>query len=346
MASNKALKIGFDQINLNIDNIKKSHNFFVYGSEAFQKNQSLNIITHTLGIDEIDNFDSFLVYGDDYSSKANQISSMIENLYMMPFAQPNKSLVIKNFDEMNAENQDYVAKYLDKASEYSILILLCEKLDARTSRAKKILENCLTIECKELKSPTILIKWLNEEIRRRQLQMDESAKMTFINSIELDFYTAFNELNKLELYIGQNKRITLNDVKSCTALSKAHNIFELIDEIGYKRVEKALYINENLLENMENQIMILTMITNFFMTLWKLSALKKKNISDPEIKSRYMNEILPFLRDKYFAFLKNYPHDKIKMAIDLLLQTDRQAKLTMASEYVLLDTLIYKICKL
>jgi DNA polymerase-3 subunit delta len=339
-------KISFDQINQSLERIKSFNNFLIFGAEPFQKNQSLSILMKLFNINEIDNFDIFLVYGDEYSSKANPISSMTENLYMMPFAQEKKILIIKNFDEMNADNQEQVVKYLNKSSKDSILILTADKLDSRTSRAKKITDHCFSIECKEIKYPSVFIKWVSDEIRNRKIQIDESAKMALISSIDMDFYTAYNELNKLLLFTGGNRRITIDDVKNCTAKSKTHTVFELIDEIGYKRTDKAIIINDNLLDNLESQILIITMITNLFMTLWRLSALKEKNISDTEIKERYMKDIIPFARDKYFAFLRNYNHNKIKKALDLLLETDRQAKLSMAGEYVLLDTLIYKICNL
>ncbi|HPM01896.1 MAG TPA: DNA polymerase III subunit delta [Candidatus Cloacimonadota bacterium] len=339
-------KITFDELPRYTDKIKIHRNFCILGAEAFQKNEALKIILKTFNIEEFDSFDSFQVYGDDYTSKANPVSNIIEQLNMMPFVQPQKTLVLKNYDDMNADNQEQVVKYLAHYNPDSLFIFTAEKLDSRTARAKKIYETCMTIECKEIRSISVLSRWLNDEVRRRGLEFDEKAKIEFLNTIEMDFYIASNELYKLELYIGKHKRITMEDVKNCTASSKTFTVFEMIDEIGYKRVQKAIMMADNLLENDESHIMILTMITNLFMTLWKLSAIKSKNISDTELKARYMNDILPFFRDKYINFLKNYPLVKIKKAIELLLETDRQAKLTMASDYVLIETLIYKLCHL
>ncbi len=338
-------KITFDLLPTHISKIDNYNIILIHGPEAFQKNESLSLILKKLDCLEIDQFDSFLVYGDDYSSKSTSINSILEQLFMSPFILKKKIIIIKNFDEMCAENQENVSRYCGKNLYENILILTSDKLETRTNRIKKIVSSSFCIECKELRYPNILMKYINDELKKRQLKMDEKCKQTFINSIDLDYYTAYNELNKLEIYIGTSKIISEKDVINCTAYSKSFSVFELLDEIGYKNLEKAILISENILNANESAILIITLLTNFFFSLWKLSALKAKNLSNSELKERYMNDISIYFRDKYFIFLKNYKLAQIRDVLKLLLECDRQLKLTMANDNVLIQTLIIKIIR-
>lgn len=338
-------KITFDQLSTQISEIEKYNIIFIYGPEEFQKNESLSQILKKLDCKVIDQFDSFLVYGDDYSSKSNSVNVVLEQLYMSPFILKKKIVIIKNFDEMSADNQETVSKYCDKNLYDNVLILTSSKLDQKTNRMKKITSSSFVIECKELKYPSILMKYITEELRRRQLKMDEKCKQTFINSIDLDYYTAYNELNKLELYIGSSRTVMEDDVKNCTAFSKTYSVFDLIDEIGYKNLDKSLIIADNIIKADENAILIITLLTNFFLSIWKLSIFKSRNLSNSDLKERYMNDIPVFVRDKYLVFLKNYNQKQIQHALTLILNCDRQLKLTMASDIVLIETLIIKIIK-
>lgn len=340
-----SIKLDFNELNRNIGKIKTINNFCILGTEDFQKNEALKIILKTHNVAEFDGFDSFLAYGDNYSTKENSINTIIEQLNMLSFIQEKKTVVLKNYENLNIDNQDQITKYLANPSPDNLFIFSVDKLDARKSSTKAIFNSCMVIECKEIRYQNVLARWLDEEIRARGLIFDNIARNTFLNSIELDYYVASNELSKLELYIGNRKHVTNEDVLNCTAFSKTYSIFELLDEIGYKNAQKAILIADNLLENDVNQIMIIAMITNFFFTLWNLSAVMQKNISPNELKMRYMPEIHPTFRDKYINFLKNYSLKNIKNAIEILLQTDRQIKLSMASDFVLIETMIYKIIK-
>ena len=231
-------KIDYGDLYRNQKRIKEFNNFCILGNEDFQKNQALKIVLNSFNVSDFDGFDSFLVYGDDFTTKNNSISSMIEQLNMLPFIQTHKTLVLKNFDELNNDNQARIVKYLENPSPDNIFIFTVNKLDARKAQTKIIFESCMVIESKEIRYPNVLARWIDDETQQRGLRFEPNAKNEFLNSVELDYYVAFNELTKLELYIGNRKTITRDDVINCTALSKIFSIFTLLDSIGYRITQK------------------------------------------------------------------------------------------------------------
>jgi DNA polymerase III delta subunit len=122
-------------------------------------------------------------------------------------------------------------------------------------------------------------------------------------------------------------------------------VFDLTDAIGYRQKDKALQIVENMIENEESIIMIVSLLSNLFFTLWRLDTLRRKNISAYDLKSSHMNDILPFLRDKYITFLRNYNQGQIEKALRQLYVCDSRAKLSMAKDVVLGVSLITGIMR-
>jgi DNA polymerase-3 subunit delta len=319
---------------ISTDKIKSARCIFIYGTDAFQRDKYLRQIVKALDVSINDGMNTFLFYGDDYS-KDDKVSAILDTLNMMSFDLSEKIVTIKHFEQLHKDAQTRIATYTKNPCDTSKLIIVSDKLDARTVAYKTLKETALLIETTEMKYTTHLAQWLNEYLKEHQLRMDEQTKNYFTTIVEPDAFTAYNEMKKLELYVGNTNIITLNDLKECTISSKAYTVFDLIDAVGYKQKEKALKILENLINNDESIIMVISLLTNFFFTLWRLEALKRRNYSSAELTAKHMNDINPYFREKHISFLKNYDQAQIQNAIKQLYICDSRAKLTMATDMVL-----------
>ena len=347
-----------DQVHAYDDLISQSKCIFIHGTDAFQKNRCFRyIITHLLKINSstqdnnlstnkssFDGINTFLFYGDDFSSE-DKINSIIDALNMMSFDMTEKIISIRNFEQLGKEAANKIAKYTEVPNPTSKLIMVSGKVDGKISAYKTIKENSLHIETVEMKYPRDLSNWLNNYLRENQLKMNEHAKQYFSSIVELDTYTAYNEIKKLELYVGKGKEITLNDVKECTVSSKTNSVFDLIEAIGLKQKEKSLKIAENLINNEESVIMINSMLTNFFFTLFRLDALRRKGIPNGDLISQHMKDINPYFREKHITYLQTFDQSKIVSALKHIYICDCRAKLSMADEKVLIASLVAELFK-
>ena len=323
-----------DQINSYVEQVKSAKCIFVHGVDAFQRDKCFKQIINILNVSVNDGMNSFLFYGDDYA-RDDKISPIMESLNMMSFDLSEKIVSIKHFEQLNKGAMERIAKYTDDPAPYAKLILVSDKLDSRLTAVKTLTKNSLHMETTEMKYASHLLQWLNGYLRENQIRMDEATKNYFVNTVEPDAFTAYNEMKKLELYVGNTKTITTNDIKECTINSKTYTVFELTDAIGYKQKENALKIIENLVNNGESIIMVVSMLTNFFFTLWRLDALRRKNISASELMANHMNDINPYFREKYIKFLKAHDRASIENALKQLYICDSRAKLSMAEDMVL-----------
>jgi DNA polymerase III delta subunit len=342
-------KIYAEQLERYRNEIISSRVVLVYGTDAFQRDKCFKSILKMhfqyikMETTVNDGMNSFLFYGDEYG-RLDRINAIIETLNMFTFDLSERIVSIRYFDQMNKECMERIAQYTDNPNPHTKLLIVADKLDSKLLAFKKIVKNSFVIETKEMKYPSHLMQWLNNYLRDNSgLMMDENAKRFFINTVLPDAYTAFNEIKKLELYVSPRNRITVQDIKECTISSKVFTVFDLIDAVGFRQRQLALDISEKIIKNEDSIIMIISLLTSFFFSLWRLTVLKNKNISINELKERYMKDINPFFRDKYIQFLSNYNLKQIENAFDELYKSDIRAKLTMASDLVLVSDLVFKI---
>lgn len=100
-----------------------------------------------------------------------------------------------------------------------------------------------------------------EIVRRRakvrQLQFDEEALDLFVLLTGGDTRQIENELEKIDLYLGKERRVTVEQVRELVPLSRAGVIFELGNALAACDLERALMLVKRLLDQGETAIGIL-----------------------------------------------------------------------------------------
>lgn len=313
----------------------------ISGTENYYKDIVLKTILAKLEAKTDDNFDYSVEYGDTSSPH-----DVVEQMEMAPFMAKYKVVVLKKFDDMNANAKNIIADYSKNPLFTSRLIIIADNLDARQSAVKTIREQALIIECKQPYNQTAIINWLRHEPRLNRISFLPDAMELFASTVDLNYMVANNELDKLLLYIGNKKTIDSNDVLQCVGHSRINSIFELQDYVAQKDLKKAMLILENLMENEESGIFVLAILTNFFSIIWKIVNLRREGISPNEIAHKYIPEVYHSYRQKYVAHASGFDTQTIKLAFMLLSETDFQLKSLNINQAIIMENMVYKLCAL
>ena len=91
----------------------------------------------------------------------------------------------------------------------------------------------------------------------RKLQFDEEALDLFVLLTGGDTRQIENELEKIDLYLGKERRVTVDQVRELVPLSRAGVIFELGNALAACDLERALMLVKRLLDQGETAIGIL-----------------------------------------------------------------------------------------
>jgi DNA polymerase-3 subunit delta len=93
--------------------------------------------------------------------------------------------------------------------------------------------------------------------KARDLQFDEEALDLFVLLTGGDTRQIENELEKIDLYLGRERRVTVEQVRELVPLSRAGVIFELGNALAACDLERALMLVKRLLDQGETAIGIL-----------------------------------------------------------------------------------------
>ena len=93
------------------------------------------------------------------------------------------------------------------------------------------------------------VKWLNETAAQQGVKIDAEASRELVDSLGGDMMMISNELEKLLLYVGEKKRITLGDVETMVLAAKQRTLYELTDAISATDRPRALVILDAMLSH-------------------------------------------------------------------------------------------------
>jgi DNA polymerase-3 subunit delta len=91
------------------------------------------------------------------------------------------------------------------------------------------------------------IRWLTAEAEKHQVRFDPDAARELADALGADMMLISSELEKLLLYVGEKRRITLGDVETMVLAAKQRSLYELTDAISAKDKPRALMLLDGLL---------------------------------------------------------------------------------------------------
>src|SRR5437764_8604324 len=210
---------------------------------------------------------------DNVDQAVSKIRLAIEALQTLPFFGGGKLVWFKNAnclaDSVIGRSASVLSALEDLAelldaglSEGVIFLISATETDKRRSFYKTLGKRAELEVIERLDSSRA--GWEEEatEIVRRRaktrgLQFDEEALDLFVLLTGGDTRQIENELEKIDLYLGVERRVQVDQVRELVPLSRAGVIFELGNALAARDLERALTLVKGLLDQGENAIGIL-----------------------------------------------------------------------------------------
>jgi len=246
--------------NYEISNLKQNYNYFLfYGKNEGLKNET--IINLNSKKKEILNYDEKEVL-------ENQ-NFFIEKILSKSLFDEDKIIIIKRAT-------DKIVKLIDelntKKIEETIIIIISDNLDKK-SKLRSLFEKEKNFICVAFYPDTnqTLSKITHNFLNEKKILISQANINLIINKCNGDREALLNELNKIEYFSKNGKKITTENIEKLTNLSENHNISELIDNCLAKNKKKIINIlNENNFNN-EDCILITRSFLNKSKKILKLS---------------------------------------------------------------------------
>ena len=316
---------------LNKIDLKKNNFFLFYGENEGLKKE---IIESNFK----NNYPKKTFYYDE-SEVLNNKGNFFEEILSKSFFENEKLIIIsRSTDKITSIIEEILEKKIDDL----VLILNSGSLEKR-SKLRLLFEKNKEIICIAFYEDNnqTLSSIASQFFRNNKIQISQQAINLMINRCRGDRQNLKNELNKIESFIKNKKKIEISEILQLTNLAENYSVTELVDNCLAKNKNKTLNIlNENNYNLEDCIIVIRTMLAKSKRLLKLFQEIKISNNIDSAISS-----IKPpiFWKDKQIVKdqINKWSHKNIELLIfrineiELLIKKNSSISLSVLSDFII-----------
>ena len=193
------------------------------------------------------------------------------------------------------------------------------------------------------------MRWVTEHAGKEDVKVDADAARELVDALGADMMLVSNELEKLILYVGEKKRITIGDVETLVLAAKQRSLYELTDAISAKDRVRALSVLDALMATEEGEEASIGHIYMLSRTFRQMLVILEKNVRD----SRAIWQALwqgfrlpPFAADDVIRQARRYKSRReLTRALRLLARADLALRSSPVSKRLVLEKLVLDLCE-
>jgi len=311
------------------------HIYFLYGADTYLKDECLRLINNkSLTEDQRDfNYDSF------YATEVNA-SRVKDAVETFPIMAERRLVIYKQVDKLKDKDWEQLDSLLKKPIDSCTLVLVAEKVDKRKKYYKSLSKNSTVVE---LKTPydNQMPSWIDYIAAQEGLKLTPDANRLLFQLVGSQLIELKKELIKLKNH-SEKTELNEEDVLKTVSRIKIDSVFELTDAIGKKDKITALTSLAHLLEQGENEIAILALISRHIRILSSLKLALKSGLRGAQLSSQV--GVPSFFLKQYQAQVGLWSEKQIEKSIESLHQTDKALKSSPVSSHIWLENFILHTC--
>ncbi len=335
MAKSKANIPAINQIVSSLKSGKLLPVYFFFGEDSYSLETVLVLIEETIKPQIESDFDKEIFYGED-----KNLLDILNIASAFPFGSGKKFIILKEFEKIKDKKQ--LSLYVDYPPEFTTLVIIQTGTISsfETEPYKSLLKHNFIFEAKELKGEN-LSAWLVNYVKAKGkiISIDNARILMDIVGENREMLEA--QLEKIFIFLGSEKEITLESIKSLSTSLKEYTIFDLQDALGKKDRAEAIKIAFNMLDKGTEITKIIYMLTKYFTGLSRVNELTEKKI--PEQTSARIVGTHPFYYKNYVNARKRFSDYSLFNTAKSLLKADLSVKTTSADSRTILSILISEI---
>jgi DNA polymerase-3 subunit delta len=124
------------------------------------------------------------------------------------------------------------------------------------------------------------VRWIGEYCTSRGVKMESDGSRELVDALGGDMMMISNELEKLILYVGEKRRITLGDVETMVLAAKQRSLYELTDAISSKERVRALEILDAILSTGDGEEAAIGHLYILAKTFRQMLVILERNVRD------------------------------------------------------------------
>ena len=191
------------------------------------------------------------------------------------------------------------------------------------------------------------VRWISEYCASREVKIDSDGARELVDALGGDMMMISNELEKLILYVGEKKRITLGDVETMVLAAKQRSLYELTDAISAKERVRALEVLDAILSSGDGEEAAIGHIYMLAKTFRQMLVILERNVRDQRMLWAALWQgfrVPPFAADDIIRQARRYKSRReLTRAIRLVARADLALRSNPVSKRMVLERLVIEL---
>ncbi len=188
------------------------------------------------------------------------------------------------------------------------------------------------------------VRWLGDYCTARGIKIDADGARELVDALGGDMMMISNELEKLILYVGEKKKITLGDVETMVLAAKQRSLYELTDAISSKNRVRALEIIDALLSTGDGEEAAIGHLYMLAKTFRQMLVILERNVRDQRMLWAALWQgfrVPPFAADDIIRQARRYKSKReLTRAIRLVAKADLALRSNPPGKRFILEKLV------
>ena len=301
-----------------------SKSFFLLGDDFFmQKIFIQNLKEKFSDLYEIEYF---------YFNESLDVDAFFNNINSMSLFGNKKISIIKNFSRLSSSHQKLLDNFFKQANSDNTLVFVLDDFMIKNKFSKKISEECIVVDTRTPFNKIKIKEWVRYYYNKENISIDDMSLDYLIDNYSDDIMNIINEIEKKYLICKTND-IKINEISSDYD-SKHIKVWNLLDALGKKQINKSVEYYNNLYNNGVSLVPIIINLYNFYFQLFS-----KNNTP------RGYNPLNKTIQSGMSGYRNKYKTDEVLNILLVLRDLDVLIKSSSINEKFLFSSIIIKICK-
>jgi DNA polymerase-3 subunit delta len=193
------------------------------------------------------------------------------------------------------------------------------------------------------------MRWVMEQAQKEGVKVDQDAARELVDALGADMMLVSRELEKLILFAGEKKHITLGDVETMVLAAKQRSLYELTDAISAKDKPRALAVLDALLSTSEGDDAAIGHLYMLARTFRQMLVILEKNVRDSRAIWQALWQgfrVPPFAAEDLIRQARRYKSRReLTRAVRLTARADFSLRTNPPSKRLVLENLVMHLCE-
>lgn len=327
------------------------------GDEVFFRKRCREAVLEHLAPPELRDFSVF-----DFDLAETSLTEILDRAQTPSLMAPFQVFFVRGVKNLfgRGSNEDKIAalaEYCKNPNPDAMLILIADHISIPTDvrrmeltdkdRYQRLREDlgsfCGIVEFSRVEEG-VAVRWIGEYCASRGVTMDSDGARELVDALGSDMMMISNELEKLILYVGEKKRVTLGDVETMVLAAKQRSLYELTDAISAKDRVRALEVLDAMLSSGDGEDAAIGHIYMLAKTFRQMLVIQERNVRDQRMLWAALWQgfrVPPFAADDLIKQARRYKSKReLTRAIRLVAKSDLALRSNPPGKRLVLEKLV------